>query len=152
MWKNPGKSNLPLKPAAVSKNPAKTMSSTAATRMSSGSSATGNAAAGSSSWGEWLSRHSTSIAASVALLSTVAAAAILYHRRRRGNCARPRPLRSAAPLTIVELAVYPIKSCRGINLASSPVCAAGLVFDRQWMLVDAATHVFVRYPLNSKSH
>jgi hypothetical protein len=107
-------------------------------------SATGNPSTGSS-WGEWLSRHSTTVAASVALLSAVATAAILYHRRRRGMGARPRPLRSAAPLAIVELAVYPIKSCRGINLTSSPVWAAGLAFDRQWMLVDAATRVFVRY-------
>jgi uncharacterized protein YcbX len=32
----------------------------------------------------------------------------------------------------------------GISLERSPVGAAGLAFDRQWMLVDATTRVFVR--------
>jgi uncharacterized protein len=36
------------------------------------------------------------------------------------------------------LYVYPIKSCAGISLVSSELCATGLRHDRRWMLVDEA--------------
>ena len=35
-----------------------------------------------------------------------------------------------------ELHIYPIKSARGISLATSRLDARGLEFDRRWMLVD----------------
>jgi hypothetical protein len=38
--------------------------------------------------------------------------------------------------SIAALNVYPVKSCRGIALESSPVGERGLAFDREWMIVD----------------
>ncbi len=38
--------------------------------------------------------------------------------------------------TIASLHVYPVKSCRGIALETSPVVERGLAFDREWMIVD----------------
>ncbi|KAJ2364612.1 hypothetical protein H4S01_003688 [Coemansia sp. RSA 2610] len=38
--------------------------------------------------------------------------------------------------TVAELLVYPVKSCQGVSLASSPMTATGLKYDRHWMLVD----------------
>jgi uncharacterized protein YcbX len=38
--------------------------------------------------------------------------------------------------TIASLYVYPVKSCRGIALETSPVDERGLAFDREWMIVD----------------
>jgi MOSC domain-containing protein len=42
------------------------------------------------------------------------------------------------PATIASLHVYPVKSCRGIALDTSPVGERGLAFDREWMIVDRA--------------
>ncbi|HET7809792.1 MAG TPA: MOSC N-terminal beta barrel domain-containing protein [Steroidobacteraceae bacterium] len=39
------------------------------------------------------------------------------------------------PATITDLNIYPVKSCRGIALASAPLGDTGLVDDRHWMLV-----------------
>jgi uncharacterized protein YcbX len=38
--------------------------------------------------------------------------------------------------TIASLHVYPVKSCRGIAVDTSPVGERGLAFDREWMIVD----------------
>jgi hypothetical protein len=38
---------------------------------------------------------------------------------------------------VASLHVYPIKSCRGIDLLSAEVHAMGFAWDRRWMLVDA---------------
>ena len=38
-------------------------------------------------------------------------------------------------ITLAGLNVYPVKSCRGIALDASPVTAAGLEHDREWMIV-----------------
>jgi uncharacterized protein len=38
--------------------------------------------------------------------------------------------------SIASLHVYPVKSCGGIALESSPVVERGLAFDREWMIVD----------------
>lgn len=38
---------------------------------------------------------------------------------------------------IAEIWVYPVKSCAGIALQKSPLQAAGLAWDRHWMVVDA---------------
>lgn len=37
---------------------------------------------------------------------------------------------------IASLHIYPVKSCRGIDLATAPVTALGLAWDRRWMVVD----------------
>jgi uncharacterized protein YcbX len=37
---------------------------------------------------------------------------------------------------IASLHIYPVKSCRGIALETSPVGERGLAFDREWMIVD----------------
>jgi uncharacterized protein YcbX len=39
--------------------------------------------------------------------------------------------------SIASLHLYPVKSCRGIALESSPVVERGLTFDREWMIVDS---------------
>jgi uncharacterized protein YcbX len=38
--------------------------------------------------------------------------------------------------SVASLHVYPVKSCRGIALETSPVSDRGLAFDREWMVVD----------------
>ncbi|GAA6022449.1 hypothetical protein JCM11491_005511 [Sporobolomyces phaffii] len=47
------------------------------------------------------------------------------------------------PLTVEQLWVYPIKSCRGTLVAESDYTSEGLEYDRQWMIVDATTHTFL---------
>ncbi|KAL1976235.1 hypothetical protein VTN31DRAFT_2517 [Thermomyces dupontii] len=44
---------------------------------------------------------------------------------------------------IVELRVYPIKSCRGFTVRKTTLRTHGLDLDRRWMFVDAATHEFL---------
>lgn len=39
-------------------------------------------------------------------------------------------------LSIHSLHVYPIKSCRGIDLPSAQLVATGIQYDRHWMLID----------------
>lgn len=40
---------------------------------------------------------------------------------------------------VVDLVVYPIKSCGGVHVTSSAVTSAGLKWDRQFCLIDAAS-------------
>jgi len=40
---------------------------------------------------------------------------------------------------IVDLFIYPIKSCRGISVEKSFLTKQGLDLDRRWMFVDAKT-------------
>ena len=40
---------------------------------------------------------------------------------------------------VIELFVYPVKSCRGISVKSAKLLATGLDLDRQWMLIDSRT-------------
>jgi len=40
--------------------------------------------------------------------------------------------------TIAALFVYPVKSCRGLQLSAAAVTERGLAHDREWMIVDAA--------------
>ncbi|GAA5894163.1 MOSC domain-containing protein [Sporobolomyces salmoneus] len=46
-------------------------------------------------------------------------------------------------LTVEQLWVYPIKSCRGSLIEESEYSSEGLAYDRQWMIVDAETHTFL---------
>lgn len=48
-----------------------------------------------------------------------------------------------ATTDIVDLRVYPIKSCRGVSVPSTFLTRKGLEFDRQWMFVNAPDNKFV---------
>ena len=39
-------------------------------------------------------------------------------------------------MTVTELHIYPVKSCRGIALQGAEVGRLGFLHDRQWMFVD----------------
>jgi uncharacterized protein YcbX len=41
-------------------------------------------------------------------------------------------------ITVRSLHVYPVKSCRGIDVEAAEVVATGFRYDREWMVVDAA--------------
>jgi uncharacterized protein YcbX len=43
----------------------------------------------------------------------------------------------ALTATIAALFVYPVKSCRGVQLSAAQVTERGLAHDREWMIVDA---------------
>ena len=38
--------------------------------------------------------------------------------------------------TVSEIYIYPVKSCRGVELDSAKLTERGLEYDRQWMVVD----------------
>jgi hypothetical protein len=62
---------------------------------------------------------------------------------RRAHDKKPKSYR------IKDLIIYPIKSCKGIRLESSPVAKTGLQSDRLFMLADSETGKFVsqrKYP------
>ena len=40
-------------------------------------------------------------------------------------------------ITVRSLHIYPVKSCRGIELETAEVGPTGFCYDRQWMVVDA---------------
>ena len=42
-----------------------------------------------------------------------------------------------ASTTVVDLTVYPVKSCAGIAVAKAALTETGLRFDRSWMVVEA---------------
>ncbi|KAB8074738.1 MOSC N-terminal beta barrel domain-containing protein [Aspergillus leporis] len=44
---------------------------------------------------------------------------------------------------IISLRIYPIKSCRGLQLNSTKLTMQGLELDRRWMLIDAKTTDFL---------
>lgn len=46
-------------------------------------------------------------------------------------------------ITVNGLYHYPVKSCRGIALPTATIGRMGILFDRQWMVVDAKTGMFV---------
>ncbi|KAJ2822116.1 hypothetical protein IWW50_004349 [Coemansia erecta] len=45
--------------------------------------------------------------------------------------------------TVAGLYTYPVKSCQGVALDSSPMTSTGLKYDRLWMFVDAQSTRFV---------
>ncbi|GAA5937477.1 hypothetical protein JCM3775_001241 [Rhodotorula graminis] len=55
--------------------------------------------------------------------------------------------RSSAPtqsrISVQQLWVYPIKSCRGTRVDESEYTEEGLEYDRQWMIVEAGSHKFL---------
>ncbi|GAM85783.1 hypothetical protein ANO11243_037910 [Dothideomycetidae sp. 11243] len=57
-----------------------------------------------------------------------------------------RPKRSAdlpPESEVVKLRIYPIKSCRGIEVEEAKLKSTGLDLDRHWMFVDAADNKFL---------
>ena len=50
---------------------------------------------------------------------------------------RPRDARGMSSTTVVDLTVYPVKSCAGISVANAALTETGLRFDRSWMVVEA---------------
>ncbi|KAF2154992.1 MOSC-domain-containing protein [Myriangium duriaei CBS 260.36] len=63
-----------------------------------------------------------------------------------------RPQRDAnlPPATqVVALRIYPIKSCRGIEVPEAKLRMSGLDLDRHWMFVDAADNKFLTIRSNS---
>lgn len=60
------------------------------------------------------------------------------------NLSRLNPFNPTVKATteIVDLRVYPIKSCRGISLASAQLTRKGLEFDRNWMFITAKDNKF----------
>lgn len=51
---------------------------------------------------------------------------------------------------IIELRVYPVKSCRGMTLRKTTMQMHGLDLDRQWMFIDAETHDFITIRQNPR--
>lgn len=47
------------------------------------------------------------------------------------------------PSEVVALRIYPIKSCRGIEIDATRLCKTGLTLDRNWMFVDMEKHNFL---------
>ncbi|KAF2757804.1 hypothetical protein EJ05DRAFT_401811 [Pseudovirgaria hyperparasitica] len=65
---------------------------------------------------------------------------IIYLRRAlttSKSTYRPIPVQrpNIRPTTIVDLRVYPVKSCRGFSVKSTNLLQSGLELDRQWMFV-----------------
>jgi uncharacterized protein len=63
-----------------------------------------------------------------------------------------RPLLGGPKFTteITSLRIYPIKSCRGIQLSSRRLLKTGLELDRNWMFVDDKTKDFITIRQQSK--
>ncbi|KAJ6188967.1 hypothetical protein N7519_003875 [Penicillium mononematosum] len=53
-------------------------------------------------------------------------------------CQRPKQ-----STEIISLRIYPIKSCRGIEVQSTVLKQHGLDLDRRWMLIDASSNTFL---------
>ncbi|OQE43462.1 hypothetical protein PENCOP_c003G02886 [Penicillium coprophilum] len=53
---------------------------------------------------------------------------------------RQRPKQSSE---IISLRMYPIKSCRGLEVQSTVLKQHGLDLDRRWMLIDASSNTFL---------
>lgn len=50
---------------------------------------------------------------------------------------------AATPMTVSALNVYPVKSCAGIALDQAEVGRRGILYDREWMVVQAASGLFL---------
>nr|POE56259.1 uncharacterized protein ycbx [Quercus suber] len=53
------------------------------------------------------------------------------------------------PTEITSLRIYPIKSCRGIEISKTRLRRSGLTLDRNWMFIDAAKRTFMTIRENS---
>ena len=71
---------------------------------------------------------------------------LLYRHKYLPFLSLPHPKTSPPlppPTEILDLRIYPIKSCRGFSVRSTQLLKTGLDLDRQWMFVDARTGVFL---------
>lgn len=60
--------------------------------------------------------------------------------------AKKQPARDPSlpePTEVVSLRIYPIKSCRGIEITESKLKKTGLDLDRNWMFIDSKTNEFL---------
>lgn len=61
--------------------------------------------------------------------------------------------KNVLPITISELTIYPLKSCKGIKVLSADVSPTGFEYDRTFMIINEKDGKFVsqrKYPLMSK--
>jgi uncharacterized protein YcbX len=64
-----------------------------------------------------------------------------YFRQKQQTKGEGLPI--PPPTKIVEIRVYPIKSCRGFKVEKAKLLKTGLDLDRQWMFVDAGKMSFL---------
>ncbi|KAJ5476057.1 Molybdenum cofactor sulfuraseC-terminal [Penicillium sp. IBT 31633x] len=94
-----------------------------------------------------LQSHSILVAVTLGLLLIPV---ILIYRFKGWSKSAPSPtilrrlwLRPKQSSEIVSLRMYPIKSCRGLEVHSTVLKQHGLELDRRWMLVDASSNQFL---------
>lgn len=88
--------------------------------------------------------HQTAIAGLVVAVAVAAAANFILASRKS---------RATTPLSsddIVDLRIYPIKSCRGIKVQSAKLLKTGLDLDRNWMFISAEKREFLTIRNNSQ--
>jgi len=88
--------------------------------------------------------HQTVIAGLVVAVAVAAAANFILASRKS---------RATSPLSsddIVDLRIYPIKSCRGIKVQSAKLLKTGLDLDRNWMFISAEKREFLTIRNNSQ--
>ncbi|KAF2840226.1 MOSC-domain-containing protein [Patellaria atrata CBS 101060] len=81
-----------------------------------------------------LSQQDLLVISAVALISILCISVLL---KRENTIALP------ASTEIVQLRLYPIKSCRGIQVTSAKLLRTGLDLDRAWMFISAAERKFI---------
>ncbi len=64
-------------------------------------------------------------------------ACVLERQRRHSPRAILYTPRTPAMAHIAELVVYPVKGCKGVAMQRCAFTAAGLQWDRSWMVVNA---------------
>ena len=80
----------------------------------------------------------------MALLASLAISAFVLCISRRvrsllnANVISNESVVSLPKFSVMDIIVYPVKSCRGIHLFSSAIMPSGLQYDRQFMIVDQA--------------
>jgi hypothetical protein len=64
-------------------------------------------------------------------------------RKEKPPVAKPGAPPIPPPTEVVNLRIYPIKSCRGIEINSTRLRKTGLTLDRNWMFIQKSDHVFM---------
>lgn len=68
---------------------------------------------------------------------------VIYFLEKRVKKLTPSDLIPIPPATeIISLRIYPIKSCRGIEVSSAKLLKTGLDLDRNWMFIDTKENKF----------
>lgn len=76
--------------------------------------------------------------------------AIYFFERHRSSRTTSQLLPIPPATEIISLRIYPIKSCRGIELSSAHLLKTGLDLDRQWMFIDVSDRKFQTIRQNSR--